>query len=112
MMKYCCFCQYRLTHTEFETYYEQMKAIWSLYKLHGEIQCYRGNERVDERYVTHRTHGRGLVSSDNSDCPCRNTLLEHECAGEGCGFCLASEFTKERGKDDSNKKVVAARTRR
>ena len=40
MMKYCCFCQYRLTHKEFETYYEQMKAIWSLYKLHGEIQCY------------------------------------------------------------------------
>ena len=112
MMKYCCFCQYRLTHKEFETYYEQMKAIWSLYKLHGEIQCYRGNERVDECYVTHRTHGRGLVSPDNSDCPCRNTVLEHECSGEGCGFCLASEFTKEGGKDDSNKKVVAARTRR
>lgn len=39
----------------------------------------------------HRGHGSGDAESgpDDPDCPCRPTAKREECAGQGCGFCLA-----------------------
>lgn len=37
----------------------------------------------------HSTHGRGTAEDgpDGSDCACRGTVEEAECARQGCGFC-------------------------
>ncbi len=39
--------------------------------------------------MNHHEHGRGTAEDgpDDSDCPCRATLLQDECASTGCGFC-------------------------
>lgn len=41
----------------------------------------------------HKDHGRGTTEGgpDGSDCGCRGTYLQLECAQKGCGFCRAAE---------------------
>lgn len=52
-------------------------------------------ENVSWRSV-HARHGRGDESGpDDSDCGCRDTLRQFDCALAGCGFCSAAEARKE-----------------
>jgi hypothetical protein len=41
----------------------------------------------------HKGHGAGTADDgpDEPDCPCRDGQLQAECAGHGCGFCLAAQ---------------------
>lgn len=42
--------------------------------------------------ASHADHGRGSPDDgpDDSDCPCRGTVQQAECADSGCGFCAAA----------------------
>lgn len=55
-------------------------------------------ESLTPRDEGHATHGRLGLEGDpeDSDCACRDTLHEHACAQEGCGFCLASHNRRRR----------------
>ena len=51
----------------------------------------------------HTDHGRGDEDGpEDADCPCRGTMYQDRCAGEGCGFCVAAAKTHApvRGGDD------------
>lgn len=48
---------------------------------------WRDYERARKAAPPHNEHG----FSTDSDCPCRATTQQHECAGTGCGFCVAAE---------------------
>lgn len=45
----------------------------------------------------HSFHGEGdeMSGPDDINCHCRNTVLEDECARQGCGFCSENKKTKK-----------------
>lgn len=47
------------------------------------------------RWMAHLEHGRGTADDGpvDSDCACRATHREADCAAEGCGFCRAASVT-------------------
>lgn len=40
----------------------------------------------------HEDHGKGHEGPDDSDCVCRGTKKEAECAKEFCGFCVVAQM--------------------
>lgn len=44
--------------------------------------------------MDHREHGQGDDGGPfDSDCICRQTKLQQDCAAAGCGFCIAAKNT-------------------
>lgn len=47
--------------------------------------------------LMHEDHGRQCDPSGepyDPDCPCRGSMLQKQCAADGCGFCVAAERVK------------------
>lgn len=57
-------------------------------------------EPWDDPENTHASHGRGTEADgpDDSDCPCRKTERQDECAKAGCGFCLSDAVIAKRSR--------------
>jgi hypothetical protein len=66
-------------------------------ELEGYAQVKRERVSFFLPAIDHNQHGRGSEERgpDDSDCPCRKTPYESQCAQAGCGFCRSSRTSSE-----------------